>query len=323
MTKRFILKVITFLISLIDYFNKKKIINFFQKKFNKKKLKIIDIGAHKGETIELFIKNFVVDKIYAFEPNIELYKELSKKSSYKKENINIYNYGVGLKKEKKNINIMIDSSSSTLNDLNKNTDYYKRKMKFFSFIGKKEDFIKKKQEITLINLSDFIFQKENSIDILKIDTEGYEFNILSGMKNQDFDKVSYIYFEHHYDLMIKKGYKFSEINYLLKKNNFKQKLKLKMKFRKSFEYIYESKKKSLASIIVVNYNNAKYLKYSISSAINQSYKNKEVIVVDDKSTDNSIKVLNSYKDKIKVIRIKKNDRKNRLSSEPVLGGEPG
>ena len=65
------------------------------------------------------------------------------------------------------------------------------------------------------------------------------------------------------------------------------------------------KKKSLASIIVVNYNNAKYLKYSISSAINQSYKNKEVIVVDDKSTDNSIKVLNSYKDKIKVIRIKK------------------
>ena len=246
MTKRFILKVITFLISLIDYFNKKKIINFFQKKFNKKKLKIIDIGAHKGETIELFIKNFVVDKIYAFEPNIELYKELSKKSSYKKENINIYNYGVGLKKKKKNINIMIDSSSSTLNDLNKNTDYYKRKMKFFSFIGKKEDFIKKKQEITLINLSDFIFQKENSIDILKIDTEGYEFNILSGMKNQDFDKVSYIYFEHHYDLMIKKGYKFSEINYLLKKNNFKQKLKLKMKFRKSFEYIYESKKKIIS-----------------------------------------------------------------------------
>ena len=246
MTKRFILKVITFLISLIDYFNKKKIINFFQKKFNKKKLKIIDIGAHKGETIELFIRNFVVDKIYAFEPNIELYKELSKKSSYKKENINIYNYGVGLKKEKKNINIMIDSSSSTLNDLNKNTDYYKRKMKFFSFIGKKEDFIKKKQEITLINLSDFILQKENSIDILKIDTEGYEFNILSGMKNQDFDKVSYIYFEHHYDLMIKKGYKFSEINYLLKKNNFKQKLKLKMKFRKSFEYIYESKKKIIS-----------------------------------------------------------------------------
>ena len=60
MTKRFILKVITFLISLIDYFNKKKIINFFQKKFNKKKLKIIDIGAHKGETIELFIKNLAI-----------------------------------------------------------------------------------------------------------------------------------------------------------------------------------------------------------------------------------------------------------------------
>ena len=39
--------------------------------------------------------------------------------------------------------------------------------------------------------------------------------------------------------MIDKKYKFRDINNLLKKNNF-QKLKIKMKFRKSFEYIYGS-----------------------------------------------------------------------------------
>ena len=40
--------------------------------------------------------------------------------------------------------------------------------------------------------------------------------------------------------MIDKGYKFSDINKLLKNNNFTLKYKLRMKFRKSFEYIYES-----------------------------------------------------------------------------------
>ena len=42
--------------------------------------------------------------------------------------------------------------------------------------------------------------------------------------------------------MIKKNYKFSEINELLKKNKFEKVFKIKMKFRKTFEYIYEKKK---------------------------------------------------------------------------------
>ena len=45
-------------------------------------------------------------------------------------------------------------------------------------------------------------------------------------------------FEHHYDNMIKKDYTFRDINKLLIKNNFKKIYKLKMPFRKTFEYIY-------------------------------------------------------------------------------------
>ena len=93
----------------------------------------------------------------------------------------------------------------------------------------------------MINLSNFILKNENKIDVLKIDTEGFEFNILKGITEKDFKKINYIYFEHHYDLMIKKHYKFQEINQLLINNNFFQKYKIKMKFRKSFEYIYEQK----------------------------------------------------------------------------------
>ena len=58
-------------------------------------------------------------------------------------------------------------------------------------------------------------------------------------------------------------------------------------------------KSPLISIIIVNYNNAKFLKKSLNSAINQTYKLKEIIVVDDISSDRSVEILKSYKSKIK------------------------
>ena len=54
-------------------------------------------------------------------------------------------------------------------------------------------------------------------------------------------KVKIIFFEHHYDDMIKKNYTFSNINDFLKKNNFIQIFKSKMPFRKTLEYIYINK----------------------------------------------------------------------------------
>ena len=94
------------------------------------------------------------------------------------------------------------------------------------------------KRVRVVNFVDFIFeQKINYIDLLKIDTEGYEFYILKGL-NDFLEKVKVIYFEHHFDLMIKKGYKFNDINQLLTQSGFKQIFKNKMIFRKSFEYIY-------------------------------------------------------------------------------------
>ena len=39
------------LIGIIDYPNKKKILNFFKSKLEHNPLNVFDIGAHKGETI--------------------------------------------------------------------------------------------------------------------------------------------------------------------------------------------------------------------------------------------------------------------------------
>lgn len=52
----------------------------------------------------------------------------------------------------------------------------------------------------------------------------------------------------------------------------------------------------LVSIIMPNYNSAKFIKETIDSVIAQTYANWELIIVDDCSTDNSIELIRQYKD---------------------------
>ena len=56
-------------------------------------------------------------------------------------------------------------------------------------------------------------------------------------------------------------------------------------------------KNILVSILVNNYNNQKFLKKSINSCLTQTYKNIEIVVFDDNSTDNSKKIIKIIKNK--------------------------
>jgi glycosyltransferase involved in cell wall biosynthesis len=49
-----------------------------------------------------------------------------------------------------------------------------------------------------------------------------------------------------------------------------------------------------ASIVIINYNYARFLQQAIESALNQTYRDKEIIIIDDGSTDNSAEVIKSY-----------------------------
>jgi glycosyltransferase involved in cell wall biosynthesis len=49
------------------------------------------------------------------------------------------------------------------------------------------------------------------------------------------------------------------------------------------------------------YNAEKYIKECIESALNQTYKDMEIIAIDDGSKDNSLKILQQYSGRIRII----------------------
>tara|TARA_Y100000589_G_scaffold311272_1_gene330488 strand:- start:5945 stop:7297 length:1353 start_codon:yes stop_codon:yes gene_type:complete len=62
-------------------------------------------------------------------------------------------------------------------------------------------------------------------------------------------------------------------------------------------------KNPLVTVYITNYNYGNYIEKSIKSLLNQSFKNFEILIIDDGSTDNSRQIIEKYStiDKIKII----------------------
>ena len=235
-------KIILWGLSLFDYSYQKKWIKFLKEnKYNNFKL-LIDIGAHKGESIKLFSKNFIIKKIISFEASPINFEYLKKKIEENKQGYNnteivLENTALGAEDKIIEFNQFNESSSSTIKEIDKESNYYKRKFRLINFLNNKETY--QKIKIKISKLKDYIeINNIKKIDFMKIDTEGYELEILLGLESK-IKLVDIIMFEHHYDNMIKKGYTFEDINKLLIKNNFNKIYKSRMPFRKTFEYIYK------------------------------------------------------------------------------------
>ena len=237
-------KLILLLLSFFDFFYQKRIIKFLSKKNLTNIETLFDVGGHKGESINLFLSNMKVKKIISFEASPLNFRFLEKSrehysKKFNKTEIMIENIALGSKNKEIDFKQFDESSSSTLSDINEESSYFKRKFNLLNLRNKKK--IYESFKLKTETLDNYIYQNNfNRISFLKIDTEGYEYEILIGLKKR-IKSVDTIMFEHHYDNMIIKEYTFSDINYLLKKNDFYQIFKSRMPFRKSFEYIYRRK----------------------------------------------------------------------------------
>lgn len=85
-------------------------------------------------------------------------------------------------------------------------------------------------------------------------------------------------------------------------------------------------KKTLLSILIPNYNHSVYLPECLSSVLQSTSKNLEIVIVDDASTDNSIQIIESFLKKdtrIKLIKNKTNKGVNRTLNDSLkkISGE--
>ena len=68
-------------------------------------------------------------------------------------------------------------------------------------------------------------------------------------------------------------------------------------------------KQNLISILISNYNKEKFLQKSLKSITKQNYNNYEIILFDDYSNDNSLKIIKKFRN-VKLLRNKKRSNKS-------------
>ena len=75
----------------------------------------------------------------------------------------------------------------------------------------------------------------------------------------------------------------------------------------------------LVSVIMPVYNAENFLDKSVSSVINQTYKNLEILLIDDCSTDNSYNILKEYANKDNRIKLFHNEQNKHVSATRNVG----
>ena len=73
------------------------------------------------------------------------------------------------------------------------------------------------------------------------------------------------------------------------------------------------------SVIVSVYNTEKYIEKCLDSLLNQTYKNIEIVVINDCSTDNSLRILKKYAKKYDNIKLLENKENKGLSYSRNIG----
>ena len=61
------------------------------------------------------------------------------------------------------------------------------------------------------------------------------------------------------------------------------------------------------TVIMSAYNSSRTIKFAVNSILNQDYKNLELLVIDDASSDNTLELLNTLENQNKNIKVFQNE----------------
>lgn len=195
----------------IDYLLKDKI---------KKNPIIFDVGANKGQSIKRFNNIFKSPTIHAFEP-IKSQYEIMVQEFKRNKKVYLNNYALGERKYFRRFNITKKTENSSFLKLNLKTDWIKERSLKTNTSPKKYVVEKPKVKISTVDKY-FIEKKIRNIDLLKIDTQGYEEKVLEGsIKSLKNNKITAIEVEIMFDNNYEKNSSFYNIEKIILPYNFR------------------------------------------------------------------------------------------------------
>lgn len=174
----------------------KESLNYFFNLINKNnKVNIVDIGANVG-LYSLYAKHLPNSQFYSYEPfkfTYDLLNDNIKLNNIK--NVNTYNIGLGNQKGKTILNVCL--SHDGLNTMGENP------LRFNDI---------NPIEVEIDTLDNIFYNNNIKVDFIKIDTEGYEYNILKGGEKTIKTYKPIIQLEYHETNMKQCNVKIDDLN---------------------------------------------------------------------------------------------------------------
>lgn len=168
---------------------------------------IADVGGGTATTASIFSKNFPTQDIYVFEPIKSSFQDIEK-STDRTARWQLVNKAIGSTVGKTEINIAGRITASSLLEMGGDTEgYYGEVLKT------------QRRETIEITTLDIALPKDKSVEILKMDVQGFELEVLRGATNTLLrTKVIVLEINNH------EGFKgaptYFEIDDFMRKNNF-------------------------------------------------------------------------------------------------------
>jgi FkbM family methyltransferase len=182
---------------------------------------IIDVGANIGQTIDNYLKLFKRPIIYSFEPTPQLFLLLQSKY---KANKNIILLDFALSDSNGEVDFFESDFSPTNSLLEPNIEMYQKVEKSNPSKVQVSDIFKKTLKTAKVNslrFDDWYLKnlKDKQIDIFKIDTQGFELEVLMGAKLA-LNNIKFIVVECHFEEFYKGSKPFYKIFEFLYDNGF-------------------------------------------------------------------------------------------------------
>jgi FkbM family methyltransferase len=180
---------------------------------------IFDVGGNKGQSVTKYKKIFKNPIIHTFEPIKSQFNIINEKFKNDK-NVKLNNYALGEIIGEKDFNITAQTGASSFNKINQNSKWIEVRSKEYKTTINK--FVSS-TKVKIFTLDDYFLNNNiDKIDLLKIDTQGYEDKVLQGSINTlKQNKIKAVVTELMFDNVYDKYLTFSDVEKFLLPNNFR------------------------------------------------------------------------------------------------------